>query len=98
MNFNFASRRKLCKNSVFYEKINTVTLILCGKVFIFLRFSTFPFRKCIPLPNFFDIDILRESVVDLNISARSVGVKMTFLRICIESRWRFGIWLVRDSD
>ena len=71
---NFASRRKLCKNSVFYENMNTVAFILFGKVFIFSRFCSFPFRKCIPLPSLSDIHILRDNVPDLNISTRSVTV------------------------
>ena len=53
----FASRRKLCKNSVFYENINTVVFILFGKVFIFSRFCSFSFHKCIPLPSLSDIHI-----------------------------------------
>ena len=31
LDLNFASRRKLCKNSIFYEKMNSVALILCGR-------------------------------------------------------------------
>ena len=71
---NFASRRKLCKNSVFCENMNTAALILFGKIFIFSGFCSFPFRKCIPFPSLFDIRILRDSIPDLNISTRSVTV------------------------
>ena len=74
IDLNFAKRRKLCKNSVFYENMNTVAFILFGKVFIFLRFCSFSFRKCIPLPNLSDIDTLQDSVSDLKISARPVTV------------------------
>ena len=63
---NFASGRKLCKKSVFYENMNTVAFILFGKV-IFSRFCSFPFRKCIPLLNLSDTDILRDSIPDLKI-------------------------------
>ena len=77
---NFASRRKLCNNSVFYENMNTVAFILFGKVFIFSHFCSFPFRKCIPLPSLSDIHILRDSVPNLNISTRSVTVD-TFNRL-----------------
>ena len=69
---NFANRRKFCKNSVFYENMNIVAFILFGKVFIFSRFYSFPFRKCIPLPSLSDINILRDSVPDLKVSTRSV--------------------------
>ena len=72
LDLNFASRRKLFKNSVFYENINTVAFILFGKVFIFSRFCSFPFRKCIPLLSLSDIDISRDGVLDLKISTRSV--------------------------
>ena len=72
LDLNFASRRKLFKNSVLYENINTVAFILFGKVFIFSRFCSFPFRKCIPLPSLSDIDISRDGVLDLKISTRSV--------------------------
>ena len=64
MDFNFASRRKLCKNSVFYGNRNIAAFILFGKVFIFSRFCSFPFRKCVPLPSPSDIDILQDSVPD----------------------------------
>ena len=72
LDLKFASRRNLCKNSVFYESMNTGAFILFGKVFIFSHFCSFPFRKCIPLPSLSDIDILRDSVPDLKISIRSV--------------------------
>ena len=72
LDLNFASKRNLCKNSVFYENMNTAAFILFGKVFIFSHFCSFPFRKCIPLPSLSDIDILRDSVPDLKISIRSV--------------------------
>ena len=49
LSLDFTCRRKLCKISVFYEKINTAAFILCGKVFIFLRFGLFLFLKCIYL-------------------------------------------------
>ena len=71
---NFASRKKFCKNSVFYENMNTIVFILFRKVFIFSRFCLFPFRRCIPLPSLSNIHILRDSVPDLNISTRSVTV------------------------
>ena len=71
---NFANRKKLCKNSVFYENMNTFAFIL------FSRFCSFPFRKCIPLPSLSDIHILRDSVPNLNISTRSVTVD-TFNRL-----------------
>ena len=74
LGLNFSSRRKLCKNSVFYEYMNIVPLILFGKVFIFLRFCSFPFGKCIPLPSLSDIGILGDSVLDLKISTRSVTI------------------------
>ena len=54
--------------------MSTVAFILCGKVFIFLRFSSFPFRKCIPRPSLSDIDTLWDSVPDLKISTRPVTV------------------------
>lgn len=76
LSLNFASRRKLCKISVFYEKINTVAFISCGKVFIFLRFGSFLFRKCITLTSLSDIGILRDSVSDLKISIRSAAVNI----------------------
>ena len=86
----------------YYEKINTVASILCGKVLIFLRFGSFLFCKCIPLPSLSDIYILRDSVSDLKISNWSViigwGEKMLCLRISIGSRWRSGNWLVRQRD
>ena len=97
---NFASRRKLCNNSVFYENMNTVAFILFGKVFIFSHFCSFPFRKCIPLPSLSDIHILWDSVPNLNISARSVTVdtfnwlKKIFF-FAWGSRWRSGNWLIR---
>ena len=74
MDLNFASRRELCKNSVFYGNRNIVAFILLGKVFIFSRFCSFPFRKCLPFPSLSDINILRDSVPDLKISTRSVTV------------------------
>ena len=58
---NLTSRRRSSKNSVFCKNINTVACILFGKVFIFSRFCSFPFRKCITLPSLSDIDILRDS-------------------------------------
>ena len=42
LNFNFASRRKLCQNSKFYEKINTVAFVLCEKIFILFVFCLAP--------------------------------------------------------
>ena len=74
LDLNFARRKKLCKNSVFDGNMNTVVFIFFGKVFIFLRFCSFPFRKCIPLSILPDIIILRDSVPDLKISTRSVTV------------------------
>ena len=74
LDLNFESRRKLCKNSVFYEIMNTVAVILFGKVFIFSCFCSFPFRKCIPLLSLSDIDTLQDSVPDLKIYTRSVTV------------------------
>ena len=53
---------------------NTDAFILCVKVFIFLRFGSFLFRKCIPLLSFSGIDTLRDSNPDLKISTRSVTV------------------------
>ena len=74
LGLNFVSRRNLCKNSVFYENMNTVAFILFGKVFIFLCFCSFPFRKCIPLPSLSDIGILWDSVPNLKVSTRPVTV------------------------
>ena len=54
--------------------MNTVAFILFGKVCIFSRFWSFPFRKCVPLPSLTDIDILRDSVPDLKISTNLVTV------------------------
>ena len=70
LNFNFASRRKLCQNSKFYEKINIFAFILCGKIFIILRFGSFPFRMSVPLHSLFNIYILWDSNLDLKISTR----------------------------
>ena len=103
LDLNFASRRKLCENSVFYENMNTVAFILFGKVFIFSRFCSFPFRKCIPLPSLSDIHILRDSVPDLNISTRSVTVDTfnwlkTIFLFAWGSRWRSGNWLIRHRS
>ena len=73
--FFFKEKKKLCRNSVFYEKMNTISFILCRKVFIFLlRSGSFPFCKCIPLPSLSNIDILWNSVLDLKISTRLVTV------------------------
>ena len=72
LDLNFASRRKLCKHSVFCENMNTVAYILFRKVFIFSRFCLFTFRKCITLLSLSDIDILRDSVPNLKISTKSV--------------------------
>ena len=66
---NFASRRKLCKNSVFYENMKTVCVHSIQKGIYFIKFC-----KCKPLPSLTDIHILRDSVPDLNISSRSVTV------------------------
>ena len=74
LDLNFESRRKLCKNLVFYENMNTVEFILFGKVFIFSRFCSFPFCKSMSLPSLSNIDILRDSVSDLKISTRSATV------------------------
>ena len=70
LGLNVTSRRKLCKKSVFYENMNTAAFILFGNVFIFLRFCSFPFRKCIPLSSLSDTDALRDSVPDLKIGDR----------------------------
>ena len=72
LDLNFASRRKLCKNSVFCENMNTVAYILFRKAFIFSCFCLFQYHKCIALPSLSDIDVLRDSVPDLKISIRSV--------------------------
>ena len=84
LDLNFASRRKLCENSVFSENMNTAAFILFGIVFVFLHFCSFPFRKCIPLSSLSEIDIFRDNVPDLKISIRSVTVD-TFNWIA--SRW-----------
>ena len=55
-NQDFESRKKLCKNSVFYEIMNTVTIILSGNVFIFSCYFSFPFRICIALLSLSDTD------------------------------------------
>ena len=74
LDLNFASRRKLCKSSVFHENIKTVAFILFGKDFIISRLCSFPFRKGIPLPSISDNDILRASVPDSKVSTRLVTV------------------------
>ena len=74
MDLRFASSRKLCTNSVFDEKMNTVAFILCEKFLFSLRFGLFPFRRCIPLTRLSDIDIFWDSVSDLKTSTRSVIV------------------------
>ena len=86
LDLNFASRRKLCKNSVFYENMKIFAFVLFWKVFIFSRFCSCPFRKCIAVPNLSDIDILRDSVPDLKFSTRSVTVN-TFKWL-----WRIFFW------
>ena len=67
MDLNFANRRKLCKNSVFYKNMNIVAFVLFAKIFISSRFCSFQFRKCIPPLSLFNIDILRDGVLDLKI-------------------------------
>ena len=54
--------------------MNAAAFILFGKVFIFSRFCSFLFRKCIPLPSLSDIDSLQDIVPELKISTRSVTV------------------------
>ena len=74
LDLNFTNRRKLCKNSVFDKIMNTVAFILFEKGFIFTRFCSFPFRKCIPLPSLPDTNILQDSSPDLKIPTKSVTV------------------------
>ena len=71
-NLKFARRRKLCKNSVFHKRINTVTFILCGTIFIFFCLGSFQFHKCIALSVLSDIDVLRTNVSELKILTRLV--------------------------
>ena len=99
LDLNFASRRKLCKNSVFWENMNTIAYILLWKAFIFSRFCSFPFRK-LSLLSLSNIGILRDSVADLRISTRSITVNnLNCLRkknfLTWRSRWRSGNWLIR---
>ena len=98
LDLNFASRRKLYKNSVYYENMNTVAFILFGKDFIFTCFCSFSFSQ-VHIPSFSDVSILWDSVPDLKISTRSVTVNF-FNRLRRNFFWpeevgvRSGNWLI----
>ena len=65
LDLNFASRTKCCVIRILYPMKKLILLrfilriILCGKVFIFLCFGSYPFCKCILFPSLSDINILR---------------------------------------
>ena len=87
LNLNFASRRKLCLNLTLYiKKDNTVVLILCEKIIIFLRLDSLTFRKCIPHSSLYDIDALRDSFWDLKFSRK------VFKEFSREKCWQKTFW------
>ena len=77
LDWNFASRRKLCKNSGFYGKIDTACVHFVRKGFYFLEFWLRPVSQVHTISQPF---WYWYSVPDLQISARLVTVD-TFNRL-----------------